>query len=111
MGATEMTTTVFETRTWPRVEKEGGGTFTHVRPPRRVKVVGYVRQSFEEMDRKRTSPEDQKGRIAACADTHDWHLVNTYEDTGWSGGDLDRPGLLGLSPASTEIVIVEGRTA
>ena len=108
MGATEMTTTAFETRIRSRVEKAGGGTFTHVRPPRRVRAVGYVRQSFEEMDRKRTSPEGQKAGIAACADTHDWHLVHTHEDTGWSGADLDRPGLLALlSSLDFEIVIVE----
>jgi hypothetical protein len=108
MGATEMTVASFETSIRPRVEREGGGNITHVRPPRRMRAVGYVRQGFDEMGLKRTSSEGQKARIAGCADAHDWHLVNIYEDVGWPGEDLDRPGLLALlSSLDFEVLILE----
>ena len=38
----------------------------------------------------------------------EWHLIHTYEDIGWSGEDLDRPGLLALlSDLDFEILIVD----
>src|SRR3990172_780217 len=77
MGVTEMTLIGFETELVTRREKEAGGDVTHVGPPRRIRAVGYVRQSFEEMGKKGTSPEGQKARIAECADAHGWHLVPT----------------------------------
>ena len=91
-----MTMTGFETRLTTTVEKGGNGSSAYLHPPRRVRAVAYVRQGFEEMGKKGTSPEGQKARVAGCADTHEWHLLNTYEDVGWSGEDLDRPGLLAL---------------
>jgi len=108
MGATEMTTmTGFQTELRTTVEK-GGGSPTYVYPPRRMRAVAYVRQGFEEMGRQGTSPEGQKARAAGCADTHEWHLIHTYEDIGWSGEDLDRPGLLALlSDLDFEILIVD----
>ena len=103
-----MTITSFETEIRPRVERKGGGSVTEIRPPRRVRAVGYVRQGFEEMGLKRASTEAQKARIADCADCHDWHLVHTYEDVGWSGDDLDRPGLLALlSSPDFEVLVLE----
>jgi len=103
-----MTLIGFETELVTRREKEAGGDVTHVGPPRRIRAVGYVRQSFEEMGKKGTSPEGQKARIAECADTHGWHLVHTYEDIGWSGEDLDRPGLLALlSSLDFEILVLD----
>jgi hypothetical protein len=103
-----MTITGFKTETRPRVEKQGDGGITYVRPPRRMRAVGYVRQGFEEMGLKRTGLEAQKARIAGCADVHDWHLVHIYEDVGWSGDDLDRPGLLALvANPDFEVLILE----
>jgi hypothetical protein len=73
-----------------------------------MRAVGYVRQGFGEMDKKRTRPEDQKARIAGCADAKDWQLVQTYEDIGWSGEDLNRPGLPELlSRSDFEILIID----
>jgi len=108
MGATEMTIVDFQTKRRAKVKKAKAGSATHVYPPRRMRAVGYVRQDFGEMDKKRTSPGGQKARIAGCADANDWHLVQTYEDIGWSGEDLNRPGLPALlSRLDFEILIVD----
>jgi hypothetical protein len=103
-----MTTASPRTELRPGVEKGGGPSVTLVHPPRRMRAVGYVRQGFGEMAQVRTSPEGQKARIAACADAMEWHLTHIYEDIGWPGEDLDRPGLLALlSNQGFEIVIVD----
>ncbi len=100
--------TGFETRLRTTVEKGGNGSSAYLYPPRRMRAVGYVRQGFDEMGKKGTSPEGQKARVAGCADSHEWHLIHTYEDIGWSGEDLDRPGLLALlSDLDFEILIVD----
>jgi hypothetical protein len=108
--AIEMTVRSFETALRTKVETEGGGSMKPVHPPRRMRAVGYVRQGFGEMDKKRTSPEEQKARIAGCADAHDWHLVQTYEDIGWSGDDLSRPGLPELLSRSDFDILIVDRT-
>jgi hypothetical protein len=108
MEATEMTIVSFRRKLRARVEKAGAGNGRHASPPRRLRAVGYVRQDFGEMDKKWTSPEGQKARIAGCADANDWHLVQTYEDIGWSGEDMNRPGLPALlSRLDFEILIVD----
>jgi hypothetical protein len=103
-----MTIAGFETVLRTGVEKAGGDGSTHLYPPRRMRAVGYVRQGFDEMGKKGISPEGQKARIAGRADAYEWHLIHTYEDIGWSGEDLDRPGLLALlSDPDFEILIVD----
>jgi hypothetical protein len=103
-----MTIASFGTELGLEVEKAGGSSAAHILTPRRMRAVGYVRQGFGEMGQTRTSPEGQKARIAACADDREWHLVHTYEDIGWSGEDLDRPGLLALlSGQDFEILVVD----
>jgi hypothetical protein len=110
MEALEMTVRSFETALRTRLETEGGGSMKPIHPPRRMRAVGYVRQGFGETDRKWTSPEEQKARIAGCADAHDWHLVQTYEDIGWSGDDLNRPGLPELLSRSDFDILIVDRT-
>ncbi len=110
MGATEMTTATFETAVRTRVEKAVEGGVPPVHPLRRMRAVGYVRQGFDEVEKKRTSPEGQKARIAGCADAYEWHLVKTHEDIGWSGEDLDRPGFLALLSSLDFEVLVLDRT-
>ena len=78
-----MTVRSFEKALRTRAEKAKRGSVAPVHPPRRMRAVGYVRQGFGETDRKWTSPEEQKARIADCADAHGWDLVQTYEDIGW----------------------------
>ena len=103
-----MTITSFERQLRTRVQKARRSSVTGVDAPRRLRAVGYVRQAFGETGRKRTSPEEQKARIAGCAEANDWHLVQTYEDIGWSGDDLARPGLPELlSRSDFEILIVD----
>ena len=107
-GATEMTITSFKRKLQTRAEKARRSSVAGVHALRRMRAVGYVRQDFGEMGRKWTSPEDQKARIAVCADANDWHLVQTYEDIGWSGEDLNRPGLPALlSRLDFEVLIVD----
>lgn len=103
-----MTIVDFQTEVRVRAEKAEAGRDTRMYPPRRIRAVGYVRQDFGEMGKKRTSPEGQKARIAACADANDWHLVHTHEDIGWSGEDLSRPALPALlSRQDFEVLIVD----
>jgi hypothetical protein len=105
-----MTITSFERALRARVQKARRSSVTGAPAPRKMRAVGYVRQDFGEMDRKRTSPEDQKARIAGCADANDWHLVQTYEDIGWSGEDLNRPGLPALLSRSDFDILIVDRT-
>jgi len=103
-----MTIVDFRAKLRARVKKAEGDGVAPVHPLRRMRAVGYVRQDFGEMDKKWTSPEEQKARIADCAGAHDWHLVQTYEDIGCSGKDLSRPGLPALlSRSDFEILIVD----
>jgi hypothetical protein len=105
-----MTITSFERALRARAQKAPRSRVTGAPAPRKMRAVGYVRQDFGEMDRKRTSPEDQKARIAGCADANDWHLVQTYEDIGWSGEDLNRPGLPALLSRSDFDILIVDRT-
>jgi hypothetical protein len=103
-----MTIAGLETELRTTVEKGADDSLTHVYPPRRMRAVGYVRQGFDELGRKGISPEGQKARIAACADAHEWHLVETYEDVGWTGNCLSRPGLIALlANPDFEVLIID----
>ena len=103
-----MTVISFERELRTRAQKARRSSVTGARASRSKRAVAYVRQDFGETDRKWTSPEDQKARIAECADANGWHLVQTYEDIGWSGEDLNRPGLPALlSRPDFEILIVD----
>lgn len=108
MGVTVMTTAGLGAEFRVGVQKVGEGSAARVRPPRRMRAVGYVRQAFGEMGEPKTRPEGQRARIAACAEAREWHLVQTYEDLGWSGENLDRPGLVALlSSHDFEILVVD----
>ena len=103
-----MTSTSFETELQTALAQTGGDNGTHFHAPRRMRAVGYVRQGFAEMEKKETSAEGQKARIAACADANGWHLLHVYEDIGWSGEDLDRPSLPSLlSGIGFEILVID----
>ena len=101
-------TTSFQTDIRTAAEITGGDGDARLHAPRRMRAIGYVRQAFDELDKKATSPEGQKARIAASADANGWHLVHIYEDIGWSGEDLDRPSLPTLlSGLGYELLIVD----
>jgi Resolvase, N terminal domain len=75
---------------------------------RKPRVVGYVRQAFEEMGKERTRPEGQTSRIATCATKHQWRLVDTHEDFCWAKEGLNRPGLIALlSDVAFDVLIVD----
>jgi hypothetical protein len=108
MEVKAMTTTSFQTDIRTALEKTGGDGDARLHAPRRMRAIGYVRQAFDELDKKATSPEGQKARIAASADANGWHLLHIYEDIGWLGEDLDRPSLPTLlSGLGYELLIVD----
>ncbi len=74
----------------------------------RPRAVGYVRQDFEEMGKKWTRPDGQKGRICACAETHGWELAGVHEDIGWTGECLNRPALIAiLADPKFDLLVVD----
>lgn len=62
--------------------------------PRRA--VGYVRVSTEEQAREGLSLAAQESRIRAFCEAKGWELVRIYRDEGYSGKNLDRPGIQAL---------------
>ena len=64
--------------------------------PRKIKAVGYVRVSTEEQAREGLSLDAQEEKIRAYCTAKGWRLVRIYRDEGFSGKDLNRPGLQSL---------------
>lgn len=64
--------------------------------PEGCRAAAYVRQDFAEMSKKWTRPDSQKGRITTCAEANGWELTCTFEDIGWTGECLNRPGLVSM---------------
>jgi site-specific DNA recombinase len=73
-------------------------------------AIGYVRVSTEEQAREGVSIEAQEGRIRALATAKGWSLVSIIKDAGYSGKNLNRPGVKGLidvcRKAEVDVVIV-----
>jgi site-specific DNA recombinase len=57
------------------------------------RAVGYVRVSTDEQAREGVSLDAQTERIRALAVAKDWELVEIIEDKGFSGKNLERPGM------------------
>jgi site-specific DNA recombinase len=76
----------------------------------RLKAYGYVRVSSEEQAREGISLDAQEEKIKTYATLHDLDLIEIIRDEGYSGKNLNRPGLqrlLGLIEGSEpEAVIV-----
>lgn len=60
------------------------------------KAVGYVRVSTEEQAREGLSLAAQETRIRAYCEAKGWKLLRVYRDEGFSGKDLNRPGIQAL---------------
>lgn len=60
------------------------------------KVVGYMRVATAQQAHPRISLESQRRHIEIYARTHGKHLVDVFEDEGYSANDQQRPGLLAL---------------
>lgn len=58
-----------------------------------MKVVIYVRVSTQEQAREGYSIGEQIERLNKYCDAMGWTVVDTFVDPGYSGGDLNRPGL------------------
>lgn len=61
-----------------------------------MKAIGYVRVSTEEQAREGISLDNQKAKIEAYCELNDLELVETIEDAGKSGKDLNREGIQSL---------------
>ena len=70
-----------------------------------LKAYGYVRVSTSEQAEEGISIEVQKGKIRAYATLHDLKLMEIIKDEGYSGKNIDRPGIQRL------IGLVEGKEA
>src|SRR5665811_394770 len=57
-------------------------------------VIGYLRVSTEDQADSRAGLEAQRAAILAEAERRGWHLVEVIEDAGFSGKDLNRPGIV-----------------
>jgi len=59
--------------------------------PNRVAI--YTRVSTQEQASEGYSIGEQHSRLEKYAEAHDWTVYKWYNDPGYSGGSLDRPGL------------------
>lgn len=60
------------------------------------KVALYIRVSTQEQAQEGYSIGEQKERLVAYCKAHDWIIVNIYVDGGYSGANLNRPGIQSL---------------
>lgn len=59
-----------------------------------MKKVGiYIRVSTQEQANEGYSIQAQKERLISYCKAKDWHIVDIYTDGGYSGSNLDRPGI------------------
>lgn len=68
----------------------------------------YIRVSTLEQAQEGYSIGAQKERLVAFCKAHDWAVVDTYVDGGYSGSNLDRPGIQKLigEVSSFDLVLV-----
>lgn len=57
------------------------------------RVVGYVRVSTDEQGQSGLGLDAQRAAIEQACESRGWQLVEVVEDSGVSGGTLERPGL------------------
>ena len=57
------------------------------------KAALYIRVSTPEQAQHGYSIGEQKERLIAYCKAHDWLIVDIYVDSGYSGANLDRPGI------------------
>jgi DNA invertase Pin-like site-specific DNA recombinase len=58
-----------------------------------TEAIGYLRVSTDEQADSRAGLDAQRAAILAEAERRGWHLVEVIEDAGFSGKDLNRPGI------------------
>ena len=57
------------------------------------RVFLYIRVSTQEQAQEGYSVGEQKERLIAYCKAHDWLIVEIYVDPGYSGSNLNRPGI------------------
>ena len=57
-------------------------------------MLGYLRVSTAEQTESGAGLEAQRAAILAEAERRGWHVVEVIEDAGFSGKDLQRPGII-----------------
>ncbi len=57
------------------------------------KVACYIRVSTQEQATHGFSVGEQEARLRKYCEAHEWTIINVYEDPGYSGAYLDRPGI------------------
>jgi len=58
-----------------------------------MKAAGYCRVSTEEQVAEGHSLAAQRRQIRAAAEAREWELVDLFVDAGFTGANMDRPGL------------------
>jgi site-specific DNA recombinase len=58
-----------------------------------IRAAGYIRVSTDEQAEHGVSLPSQKSRIIAYCQSQNWSLHDLYVDDGYSGKDLNRPGM------------------
>lgn len=66
----------------------------------------YIRVSTQEQAQEGYSIGEQKERLIAYCKAHDWIVVNVYVDGGYSGSNLNRPGIQKLTTETGKFDIV-----
>jgi len=67
-----------------------------------MRAVGYVRVSTEEQSQIGFSVSNQESKILAYCVAKDWQIISVIKDEGYSGKDLNRPGIQKLIMAVRE---------
>jgi site-specific DNA recombinase len=57
------------------------------------RAIGYCRVSTDEQSRNGLSLDGQEAKIRSFAKSQGWDLTEIYSDPGYSGKDLNRPGV------------------
>ena len=61
-----------------------------------MRAIIYIRVSTQEQARDGYSIGEQKDRLTKYCEAMNWTVVSTYSDPGYSGANMDRPGLMDL---------------
>ena len=71
-------------------------------------VVGYTRQSGQELRKRKKTIDEQAAKIAVFIRSQEWALSAMYQDIAESGDNLQRPALLEiLARHDFEILVVD----
>ena len=58
-----------------------------------MNIAAYLRVSTDRQADKGYSLSEQEKRIKAFCNSRDWDLIKVYKDPGFTGSNLERPGL------------------